>query len=148
MGIVYSRYPDRNIQIHKVNLGSNALYDYDKDGATIYHVPPKLSVEENIRIFGGDVVCGTVREEKTYKWDLNAEFQNDVRLIWDICKGDVRYRNMQIGIFAAIDAVGEMSEDGLTVVASRAALDHHLQQRGAKYKKAKGIVAICSSMVC
>ncbi len=141
LGIVYARYPEKNIQIHKVNLRSNAIYDYDKDGTTVYHMPPKLSVEENVRIFGGDVVYGAIHEEKTYRWDLNPDFLNDIRLMWDICKGNVRYWNTQIGVFAAADAVGSVSEDGLTTVASRAALEHHLQRRGAKYKKAKGIVA-------
>ena len=140
LGIVYAQHPDKNIQIHKFNLRNNTVYDCDKDGATIYQDTPTLSIEENVRIYGGDVVYGGIDEEKTYKWDLNSEFLNDIDLIWHVCKGNVRLWNMQIGIFEAADIVGGISEDGLTTTASRAALEHHLQQHRAKYKKAKGII--------
>ena len=56
LGIVYSRYPDKNIQIHKFNLRNNAVYDCDKDGTTIYKEPPTLTVEENVKIYGGKVI--------------------------------------------------------------------------------------------
>ena len=139
LGIVYAQHPDKNIQIHKFNLRNNTVYDCDKDGTTIYQDTPTLSIEENVRIYGGDVVYGGINEEKTYKWDLNSEFLNDIDLIWNVCKGNVRFWNMQIGIFEAADIVGSVSEDGLTTTASRAALDHYLQQHRAKYKKAKGM---------
>ncbi len=140
LGIVYSKYPDKNIQIHKFNLRNNTVYDCDKDGKTIYRDTPTLSVEENVRIYGGEVVYGTINESKTYKWDLNPEFLKDINLIWSICKGNVRYWNMQIGIFEAVNFVGKTSDDGLATVASRAALDHYLSLHKAKYKKAKGII--------
>ena len=140
LGIVYSKYPQKNIQIHKFNLRNNTVYDCDKDGTTIYKETPALSVEENVRIYGGDVVYGGIDEEKTYKWDLNDEFLNDVDLIWNICKDDVRYWNMQIGIFEAADTIGKLSEDGLTVTVSRAALEDYLLRHRAKYKKARGII--------
>lgn len=140
LGIVYSKYPQKNIQIHKFNLRNNTVYDCDKDGTTIYKETPALSVEENVRIYGGDVVYGDIDEEKTYKWDLSDEFLNDVDLIWNICKADVRYWNMQIGIFEAADTIGKLSEDGLTVTVSRAALEDYLLRHRAKYKKARGII--------
>ena len=36
LGVVYAQHPDKNIQIHKFNLRNNAIYDYDKDGKTIF----------------------------------------------------------------------------------------------------------------
>lgn len=140
LGIVYSQHPDKNIQIHKFNLRNNMIYDCDKDGTTIYRETPKLSIEENVRIYGGDVVYGGIDEEKTYKWDLNDEFLNDVHLIWNVCKGNVRYWNMQIGILEATNAIGNLSKDGLTVTVSRVALEQYLLKHRAKYKKAKGII--------
>ena len=140
LGIVYSQYPNKNIQIHKFNLRNNTVYDCDKDGTTIFRETPTLSVEENVRIYGGDVVYGGIDEDKTYKWDLNDEFVNDIHLIWNVCKGNVRFWNMQIGVFEAVNTIGNVSEDGLTVTVSRAALEHYLLQHRAKYKKAKGII--------
>ena len=141
LGIVYSKYPNKNIQIHKFNLRNNTVYDFDKDGQTIYKDTPTLSVEENVRIYGGEVVYGEINEEKTYKWDLTREFLNDINLIWNICKENVRYWNMQIGILEAAETVGKVSDDGLTTVVSRASLDKYLAQNKIKYKTAKGIIS-------
>ncbi len=140
LGIVYSKHPEKNIQIHKFNLRNNSVYDFDKDGITIYKEIPELSIDENIRIYSGEVVYGDVNDEKTYKWDLTPDFLDDINLIWTICKGNVRYWNMQIGIFEAAETVGCVSEDALTTVVSRAALDQYLNSRKLKYKKAKGII--------
>lgn len=138
LGIVYANHPDRNIQIHKFNLRNNAIYDCDKDGTTIYKETPTLSVEENVRIYGGDVVYGEIDDEKTYKWDLTPDFLDDIEKIWSVCKGNVRFWNVVIGIFEAVETVGET--DGLTTTAKRTALDTYLAQHKAKYKPSKGMI--------
>ena len=74
LGVVYARHPDKNIQIHKFNLKNNALYDFDKDGTTIYRDTPTLTIEENVRIYGGDVLYGEIYEDHTYRWDMNPDF--------------------------------------------------------------------------
>jgi len=100
-----------------------------------------LSVEENVRIYGGDVVYGNISEEKTYKWDLNEEFCKDVDTIWSVCKGNVRYWNTIIGIFEAIENVGCINyEDPLTTVARKDALEIYLTHHKLKYKMSKNII--------
>ena len=141
LGMVYARFPDKNIQLHKFNIRNNVICDCDKDGAPVYYDTPALSVEENVRIYGGEVLYGTVDEDNTYCWTMDEEFLRDIEQMWSICKGNVRYWNMQIGIFEAVEAVGELQEDGLTTVATRGALEHHLSQHKVKYKKAKGIIS-------
>lgn len=141
LGVVYAQHPDKNMQIHKINIKNGIVYDCDKDGTTIYRDTPALSVEENVRIYGGDVAYGTINEDKTYKWDLNPEFLKDIDLIWNICKEDARCWNVQTGIFEAAEIVGDVSEDGLTTTVSRAALEQYLAQHRARYKKAKGIIS-------
>ncbi len=140
LGVVFSRYPEKKIQIHKFNLRNNSIYDCDKDGVTVYKDTPTLSIEENIRIYGGDIVYGSIDGEATYKWDMNEDFMDDVNLIWNICKTDVRYWNTQIAVFEALNAVGVSTEDGLTITAPRELLDIFLHNRKAKYIKAKGII--------
>jgi hypothetical protein len=137
---VHAQYPHRNIQIHRLNLRNNTIYDWDKDGTTIYRDAPELSVEENVRIYGGDVVYGGVEEDNTYQWDLSDEFREDVERIWSICKGNVRLWNVQIGIFETVEAIGTLSEDHLTTTVSRAALEDYLTRQKKKYKKAKGMI--------
>ncbi len=141
LGIVTSAYPCKKIQIHKFNLRNNAVYDCDMDGKTIYQETPKLSVDDNIRIYGGEVVYGTVEEDDTYRWDLNPDFLRDLDLIWGICKTNVRYWNMQIGVFAAMKKIGSQSADGLTLTAPQVAIERYLAEHDGKYVKAKGILA-------
>ena len=141
LGIVYAKNPDKNIRFHKFNLRNNVMYDCDKDGQTVYQDAPKLTVDENIKIYGGEIVYGNGKTERTYDWDLNEDFLKDIDLIWTICKCDARTWNAQTGIFNAMDEVGKVSKDGLTTVASRGALDYHLTLNKAKYKNSKGIIA-------
>jgi len=141
LGIVCARHPEKNIQIHKFNLRNNAIYDYDKDGETIYRETPTLSVEENVRIYGGDVAYGDIDEDRTYMWELTPDFVDDVNAIWSVCRGNVRYWNTIIGIFEAIELVGKVvCPETLTTVARRSALEQYLEQHRVKYKMSKGIV--------
>lgn len=140
LGIVYARCPEKNIQIQKFNLRSNAIYDCDKDGNTTYQEAPSLTVEENVRIYGGDIVYGDVSEDKTYMWNLTPDFIEDVNFIWSVCRGNVRLWNTQIGVFAAAESVGTVSEDGLTTTAKIAKINHELKGHKASYKLIKGIV--------
>lgn len=140
LGVVYARHPDKNIQIHKLNLKNNAIYDFDKDGTTIYRDTPTLTIEENVRIYGGDVLYGEIHEDNTYRWDMNPDFVRDIHRIWNVCKGNVRYWNKQICVLEAAEKVGRTSDDGLTTTASIAAVDYQLSQNRAKYMKAKGII--------
>lgn len=141
LGMVYCANRDKNIQIHKINIESNVIYDCDMDGKTVYRDAPALSVEENIRIFGGDVIYGSVDEEKTYQWDLTPDFLRDVELIWNICKRDPGYWNTQIGVFDVLNSIGNVSEDGVTLSARMIPLENELKRRKAKYIKAPGIIA-------
>lgn len=141
LGAVYAKYPNKNIQIHKFNLRNNTIYDCDMDGTTIYQQTPTLSIDENIRIYGGDVAYGGIWDEKTYKWDLNPEFIEDVGRIWEICKENVRRWNGQISVFEAAEKAGCISADGLTASISRADLDRYLTQHSGRYKKEREIIS-------
>ncbi len=141
LGVVYSKYPDKNIQIHKVNVRNNTVYDCDKDGTTIYKDTPTLSIDENVKIYGGEVSYGDIDEQKTYKWDLSSDFLKDIELIWTICKGNVRLWNMQIGVLEGAEEVGSCRENELTTVASRVALEQYLIRHRSKYKIVRGIIS-------
>ncbi len=134
LGIVYSKYPDRNIQIHKFNLNNNVMCDCDKDGVTVYKDAPFLSVEENVRIYGGDVVYGGAGAVNTYKWKLSPELALDVDLMWDICKTDVRYWNTQIGFLQAAEKLGKSYPDSLSTVVKKDELEPHFSRRGSGNK--------------
>lgn len=135
LGIVTCRYAERNLQIHKFNLRNNAIYDCDTDGKTIYRATPKFSIDENIRIYGGEVSYGTVDEDKTYRWDLNSSFSEELEKMWDICRKTGRVWNKQLGVFAALNEVGSVSEDGLTLAAPLFSVEKYLYEHGGAYVK-------------
>lgn len=148
LGAVCAKHLDKNIQVHKLNLRNNAVYDCDKDGITVYKETPTLSVEEQVRIYGGEIIYGGITEDKTYRWELTPDFADDIQRIWSVCRGNVRLWNMQIGVLAAAETVGTVSEDGLTTTARISAIDGQLSRQKASYKIVKGVIsALCKAGV-
>ena len=110
-GIVLERYRDRGVQMHRYSVTKNAFIDCDGDEDVIAKSEPvDISVEENIRIYGGDIVYEEQRENTTFRWDMNEEFQSDIRAIWEICRKDVRAWNAQIGILKASEKLALLEE--------------------------------------
>ena len=138
LGIVFEKYADKHIRIHKYNISDNAVRDCGQDSVTIFKDVPKLTLDQNVKIYGGEIIYGTVLEKKTYKWDFSADFLRDIRLIWNICRTNVRLWNAQIGVLAAAEEVGVTT--GFTTVTPMPALEHYLQRHGAKYTHAKGVI--------
>lgn len=98
MGIVFEKYKDKNIQMHRFNIQSNMLYDCDQDGATVREEQaPDLSVEDNIALYGGEIRYGSDVDE-TYCWQWDDEFEQDVRGLWEICRKDHRTWNALTGV--------------------------------------------------
>lgn len=133
LGMIYERNKDKNIQIHRFNLRTNTAYDCDGDGQTVFRDPPTLSVEENLRLYGGAVSYGGVNEEKTYLWDLTDDFLRDAAHIWSVCRKDVRRWNIQLGVLDAAEQTGAVSDDGLTTTAGKGGINWHLSRYGAAY---------------
>lgn len=142
LGIVCANNPDKNIQVHKFNLRNNVIFDYDKDGNTIYKETPALSVKENIRIYGGTIVYGDVlSNDKTYMWDLSSDFVKDINSIWDICKKKTKSWNIFISILDAVECVGSISEQQtLLTVAPKRTLEQYLCEHNIKYVISRDIV--------
>ena len=140
VGIVYYRYRDMDIQMHRFNLRSNVLYDCDKDGKDIpIDNLPELSVQENIRLYGGKVVFEDEKPGASYRWDWTADFIDDIRNIWDICKRDVRAWNTQIGVFAAAEELSDKTSPLVTTV-SMPKISEYLKNFSAKYVEIKRII--------
>ena len=107
MGIVYERYKDtKNIQMHRFNLKNNTIVDCDMDGKTILEdTLPSLTVQENIRIYGGDVIYEYEKAGTTYQWEYTEDFVSDINTMWEICRETPRKWNTHIGIFAKAETL-------------------------------------------
>lgn len=139
-GIVFERFKDKKLQMHRFNIRSNRLYDCDQDGVTIEKLTPALTVDENIQIYGGAVAYEEEKPQGTYVWDIDDEFYSEMNALWDVCKNDVKAWNNQISVFAAAETVRDREFDILTTVASASAVKRVVEAGGGKFVSDSDIV--------
>lgn len=135
LGIVYERYRDKNIQVHRVGIRNNRIHDCDKDGNTIFKELPKLSVEENIRIYGGDIA-------EINQWDFEdgTGFAEDIRKMWSVCSDNPKSWNIQMGVLENLEAIGTVYNQGLGISCEMDAIQEY-------YKKQKGSYSINKNLL-
>lgn len=139
VGIVTERYSARDIQMHRFNFQSGAVYDCDMDGVNLLQMQqPKLSVEENIRLYGGAVVYEDNQPGTTPIWDIDPEFGEDIRAMWRICSDPGRKKpeqqwNAQINTLCAADELMPKGSDPLFTRVSVQQLRSHLEYAGADF---------------
>lgn len=110
MGIVFERYKDKNIQMHRFNIKSNKLIDCDADGNTINSDElPTISVLENIAVYGGSVLH--------FDGDIKAcedkSFYESVSDMWEICKKNSKIWNTRVSFFEYLMSLSYAEKDGL-----------------------------------
>ncbi len=86
-GMVYEQYKDR-IQLQKFNVLSSVLADCDDGSSRNVSDMVRLTVEENIRLYGGKILYGDKREGGTFDWDIDEEFADDIFVMWSVCRAD------------------------------------------------------------
>ena len=129
MGIVKERFKDKNIQLHRFNPRTNSISDCDGDGCTIKNKPLHLTVQEHIRIYGGDVVFGDNPRNSTQTWDMNGEFISDIEKMWSICKKDVHRWNVQMQYHAIADNLRSANDNPLKIKAKGSAITKALREK-------------------
>lgn len=139
-GAVRERYPHKNIQMHWFNLKSNTIADCDQDGTTIMTELPHLTVEEQVRIYGGDVVYDNERPLGTHRWDMNPEFVEDINKMWEICRRNPRRWNTLMGVLVAAENVAEPDGDPLVLLARKEKVVEKLAEKGHYFLWAPEIV--------
>ncbi len=102
VGIVYDKYPDK-IQLHRFNIHTNTICDCDADGNVCNTSRVELSVEENIRAYGGSIVL-TTDEDGGCNFDYNEDFINDITLMWRLCVKNTCRWNEQTACLAKLCA--------------------------------------------
>ena len=104
MGIVYNKYPEKNIQLQRFNVVNGMVSDCDQDGVIIYNNYPNLTVEENILIHGGAVRFeGDDEKKTTYRWVLTDEFKDAVYRMWNLCREDPGLWNARLNVMKCIE---------------------------------------------
>lgn len=139
IGMISQKYPDKNIKMHRFNLESGKIYGCDQDGVTVAeNRQPKLTVEENIRLYGGDVFYDDQEEDGTHIWDMNEDFRRDIRTMWRICcSHGNRLWNEQMNV---IGAAVKARPIGLSVSAPRNAVEATLRREGFSMAEHKDLL--------
>jgi hypothetical protein len=102
------------------------------DGQVVQQLQmPQLSVEENIRFFGGSVIREGVAA--TYDWDLSPEFIADIALMWEICRQDAAKWNMLLKLFALAESMDIEKADPLRLRASLKGMSNTIYYANEEY---------------
>ena len=109
-GIIAQRYGSR-VQLHRFNVRNNTITDCDADGNDQLAAPIRVSIDENIQIYGGRVIYEEARAGTTARWVMNEAFCRDIRQMWQICREDPGRWNW---VFAQLDRLGRNEEENKT----------------------------------
>lgn len=131
VGIIMERYAGR-VQCHRFNFKNDTLNDCDADGNVSASKSFDISIEDNINIYGGEIVVDSQREIYTYPWNFSLDFEHDIDDMWDICRKNTRLWNAHIGTLGAICELFDM-QDTLSVSFEKDLATSMLKQRGIKF---------------
>lgn len=115
VGMVAQKYGNR-VQLHRFNVRSSIAVDCDADGNNQQVEPISISIEENALIYEGRVIYQDERAGTTQRWVLNAEFCEDVRAMWRICRVKPRQWNWVMGQLDRLRSLFPSEEGSLDVV--------------------------------
>lgn len=132
MGIVFQKYSHKNIQMQRFSVSKGVITDCDNDGNLVYTGSPKVSVEENIMLYGGGIRYTDGYDSRTYQWDLSEEFINDIEAMWEICLKNPGIWNTQLNIIGAFEEFAD-EDDPLRVSVNMTDVKKFLSDNGMKY---------------
>lgn len=107
VGIIMERYKEK-VKCHRFNFLNDQLCDCDADGEILEVAGFDISIEDNITIYGGNIITDPNSECYTYKWDFSGDFLSDIEAMWSICRQNPRLWNTQMNCFGAICNAFEM----------------------------------------
>lgn len=129
-GVVRERYSEKGVRIYRYNVTSGVMHDCVSGQAIALPRAPEISVDDNVRMYGGSVMYDGEVPGGTYTWDMTDDFVRDIDRMWQICRENVRLWNTQISVFHT--ALRCSSTEGLTVCAPVQLVEQRLDQLGGK----------------
>ena len=146
LGMLCERHKEKKIQVHRISIQNNTVYDCDWDGTTLGQGNPKLTVAENVQIYGGKVICRD--ESNPYTWNVTPEFVDDVEKMWEVCKKKPRDWNSHLGVFVALEKSGSVSEDLLTVDVKKEEIENYCKKQRGNLGYLKSLIKdLCAAKV-
>lgn len=132
VGIVAQKYPDK-VRLHRFNIRNNTITDCDADGKDHLMAPIALTVQENVSIYGGEVVDVTRHRDGTYPWRFTDTFRSDVKKLWEIC---CRYRTNWNGCVNTLGWAMKVmpQEDPRTFLCHRSVVEPAMARENDRYR--------------
>lgn len=140
IGMVWQMRKEKNIQIHRFNFNNNTVTDCDLDGVNVVSESPYLTVSENIKVHGGDIVYDTVKQGGTHLWNLDEELIRDIDLIWDVCKNNTVGWNSYTNMLGIVEKYREDNNDPMTTVADQHKIVSTLKNKSVVFGEKNTIV--------
>lgn len=135
MGIVFERYPNKKIQMERINTNTLKVTDCDNDNRIISVKPIDITIEEYIALHGGKVTYtdeGNNGFIGTYKWNFTDDFIKDIDFMWELCKEDPKKWNQSVGVIIKMTELSS-SSNGLLISAELFELKECIVKQNAKY---------------
>ena len=140
MGVVFERYRNTGkIQLHRFNVRTGMIYDCDSDGELPDVEQPKLTVKENIMLYGGSMVSYN-GEKGTYDWNIDDDFESDLKNMWEICKVNPGLWNSQIGTLSFMAEKSCADAGQLYVSVKRSHIEEMMKNQKNKFVWVYGLI--------
>lgn len=116
VGILKGQDTEHKIRLHRFNIDEGKVMEFSDQYGVEQILPlPEIGVQENVRIYGGDLVLGDVTRDATYDWDVTDQLRDAVKDMWNICIENPKDWNTQLTVFAEVLRRGRFTDGGLTV---------------------------------
>ncbi len=114
LGMLYSECGGENISIQRTNLASGTVQRYaGGENWVSRRESPTLTVEENVRMFGGRVIYDSEIPLGTHVWELDVDFAADIKAIWEVCRRDPKAWNRQVKVLETLERQRDGDSDAL-----------------------------------
>lgn len=111
VGMVAQKFPEK-VRLHRFNVRSNSIVELGSDGTERLSGPIELSIQENIRIYGGSVVGWDSHADGTVDWQFDDGFRRDLEAMWQICRRNPKDWNNMINTLDCVSERMAQADDG------------------------------------
>jgi len=85
MGMIFEKYQDKNICMHRYNIFDKQVIDCDNDGFVLQGHDLNLSIEEHVNLHGAKIInAATGKKYSTFVWNYDEELKADIDEMWKI----------------------------------------------------------------
>lgn len=124
VGMLAERFHTKGVQLHRFNVRTGRVTDFDGDGQPVPLAVPALTVEDTITLHGGLIVKG----KTDAPWLFEESIRQDVEAMWEISRADCARWNTQSVVLNGLYSHRQPEEDPLKVQVDLSTLSNAWQR--------------------